>query len=802
MATTTPEKKPKKKAEKKKRLVLLDSHAILHRAYHALPDFSSPTGEPTGALYGLSTMLLKIIADLKPDYLIACFDLPKPTYRHDVYKDYKAGRAKTDDALSVQITRSRDVFKAFGIPLYELEGFEADDLLGTLVEETKGMKDLDVVVASGDMDTLQLVSGSRVRVYTLKKGIKDTIIYDEEGVLGRYGFGPKLLPDYKGLRGDPSDNIIGIPGIGEKTATDLIINFGPIEAIYKTLKKSDKPFIEKGIKPRIIELLREHEEEALFSKALGTIRRDAPMQFSLPEKRWEDALDIQNILTLFTELGFRTLGGRVKELFGGVGQMMDFTAKEEPAAQVVDPLELKKAAIALWLLESDITNPTLNDILERTKTEDFADAKKKLEKRIVDEDLVSVYNNIELPLIPIIQKMHDRGVLIDVPYLEALGKEYHTELSKIEKRIFKAAGEEFNVNSPKQLGDILFDKLGLVVKNQKKTGTGQKSTKESELEKLRGVHPIIEDIFMYRELGKLLGTYIDTIPRQVDAENRLHAEFLPAGTTTGRMSSQNPNLQNIPIRTELGKRIRNAFIAPPGFVMASLDYSQIELRIAAFLSGDEKLIDIFKQGGDVHRAVAAEVFGVPPEMVDAEMRRRAKIINFGILYGMGVNALRENLGTPREEAQEFYNEYFKNFSGLASYLERTKAEATRKGYTTTFFGRKRHFEGLRSSLPYLRAQAERMAINAPIQGTQADIIKIAMARVDSYLADKGLSRDAYLLMQVHDELVFEIQEDRAEEIIAEIKSIMESVLSPEETKGVPIKAESKTGPNWGEMDRG
>ncbi len=790
--------KSKGKNAKKRRLVLLDSHAILHRAYHALPDFTSNKGEPTGALYGLAAMILKISEELKPDYIIACFDLPKPTYRHEVYDGYKAGRAKTDDALSVQITRSKDVFEAFNIPLYALEGFEADDLLGTIVERVKKEKDLEVLIASGDMDTLQLVEGTKVRVYTLKKGIQDTIIYDEAGVLGRFGFLPKLLPDYKGLRGDPSDNIIGIPGIGEKTATDLISQFGSIETIYKQLKKSDKGFLEKGIKPRILELLREHEEEAVFSKALATIRRDAPIDFSLPKDRWRDAISIEKITTLFAELAFRSLTIRVKEMFG-TNSLLENIQEQEPAVEdSYDPETLHAASVALWLLRSDFTNPTRMDVLEYAKADTVSEAKEKLEAELKKERLDSVYRDIELPLIPITTEMHDVGVLIDVPYLTALAKEYHAELRAIEKRIFKAAGQEFNVSSPKQLGDILFDKLGLKPLNQKKTGTGQKSTKESELEKMRDMHPIIEDIFLYREYQKLLGTYIDTIPKQLGGDNRLHADFIQAGTTTGRMASLNPNLQNIPIKTELGRRIRNAFIAKKGSILASIDYSQVELRIAAFLSKDTKLIEIFKEGGDIHRAVAAQVFGVPPEKVDSEMRRRAKVINFGILYGMGVTALKDNLGTSRADAQVFYDEYFKTFSGLANYLEETKQFASKHGYTLTYFGRKRRFEGIRSSLPFIRAAAERMAINAPIQGTQADMIKIAMARIVEFFKEEKIV-DAHILLQVHDELVFELPAKDADTIIPKIKKIMESVLTSKETQGVPIKAEAKVGKNWGEM---
>lgn len=789
-----------KAVKQKKRLALLDAHAILHRAYHALPDFRGPKGEPTGGLYGLSSMLIKIINELRPDYIASCYDLPEPTYRHEVYEGYKAGRAKADDALVEQIIRSREVFSAFGIPVYEHSGFEADDMLGTIVEQMKKDAGTEVVIASGDMDTLQLVEKDRVRVYTLRKGLSDTVTYDEKAVKERFGFPPKLLPDFKGLRGDPSDNIIGIPGIGEKTATELITVFGGIESIYKTLHKDETVFIDRGIKPRIVALLKEHEEEAHFSKMLAEIRRDAPISFSLPDAAWNEGERMPAVSELFSRLGFRSLIPRAKSLFGDAEDVPP--AKEESTARErPDEREVRAVSIALWLVHSDMTNPSFEDICRHAKTESFGEARAKILEALEKENLNRVYEDIELPLIPIIEKMEARGFRIDKKRLEALSKEYHAELSKIEKRIFKHAGGAFNVNSPRQLGEVLFDKLGLSVKNQKRTGTGQRSTRESELEKMRGMHPVIDDVLQYRELQKLLSTYIDNIPNMLDGNSRLHTRLLQSGTTTGRMSSQDPNLQNIPIKTELGRNIRDAFVAEDGYVLAAFDYSQIELRIAAFLSGDEKLIRLFKEGGDIHRGVAAEVFDVPPEYVDSEMRRQAKVINFGILYGMGVNALRQNLGTDRTEAEKFYREYFKNFAGLAEYIEHIKHEARRNGYTTTLFGRKRRLEGMRSPLPYIRAQAERMAVNAPMQGTQADIIKTAMVCADEYIRENKLENDVFLLLQVHDELVYEIKKEHVETVAPEIKKIMEGVLSVKETKGVPILADVSVGEDWGNMKK-
>lgn len=781
------------KTKSQKTLVLLDVHAILHRAYHALPEFESSKGEPTGALYGLGTFLIKLVKDLKPDYIIACYDLPGGTMRHEVYKDYKAGRKKIDDALVVQLERSKDVFKALNIPMYSSPGFEADDMLGTIVENLKDNKEINVVIASGDMDTMQLINDDKVTVYTLKKGIKDTIIYNEEAVKERFGFGPEHLTDYKGLRGDTSDNIIGIKGIGEKTAEELIVNFGSIEDIYKKLKKDEEAFLKAGIKKRIIQLLKDGEEEALFSKTLATIRRDAPIHFVVPEKVWREDVDMKKVQELFVEFEFRTLAGKFAEV-------LSIDMPEELSISA-SPEEIREIGLLLWTVDSNKTTPTLEDILSYTRANNISDARKYLEKMIKDQDLSFVVDSIEMPLLPICQRMTEIGIKIDVKRLEELSVKYHKELSSLEKQIWKIVGEEFNIASPKQLGEMLFVKMGLKAKNQKKTASGGFSTKESELEKLKDEHPIAGLILEYRELAKLLGTYIDTIPKLVDANNRLHSEFLQAGSATGRMASQNPGIQNIPNRTELGREIRKSFIAEKGYKLVTFDYSQIELRIAAFLSGDKKLIEIFKEGLDVHTAVACEVFGVDPKDVTKEMRSKAKTINFGVMYGMGVTALQKNIGTNREEAQQFLDGYFNKFSGLAEYLERVKRETAQKGYTETFFGRRRYFPDIHSKLPFMKASAERMAINAPIQGTEADIIKLAMVEIDKYLESKGLRDDVRMLLQVHDELVFEIKEKLVDAIAPEIKRMMEGVIDIKKTSGIVMLTECSAGDNWVETKK-
>ncbi len=782
-----------------KTLILLDAHAIIHRAYHALPGFMSSTGEPTGASYGLSTMIMKIIKDLKPDYIVGCFDLPQPTFRHEAYKEYKQGRAKAEDDLVHQIKRSRDIFAALSIPAYELAGFEADDLLATIVEKMKNEKDLRIIIASGDMDTLQLVDDDRVLVYTLKKGINDTILYDEKAVVARFGFVPKLLPDYKGLRGDPSDNIIGIHGIGEKTATTLITNFGTIENIYKKLKvdakKEYQVFREKGITPRIIKLLEEGEEEALFSKTLATVRRDAPIEFSLPEKVWRENFEPAQAEKLFAELEFRALRDRLHELIG-VERPPALPDENLLPEVAVDPTEFKHAQIALWILNSDMTTPSLEDMLYYTKKRSFAEAFAELEAEIGKQGLGGVYRDVELPIIPVIEEAQKYGILVDTKHLEKLSVKYHKTLDEITARIYAHAGGEFNMNSPKQLGEVLFDKMGLATKGLKKTEGGARSTRESELVKLRNVHPIIEDILLYRELQKLLSTYIDNLPQLIGEDGRVHTTLNQAGTTTGRMSSTNPNLQNIPVRGEMGAAIRSAFVAPKGSTLLACDYSQIEMRVLAALSGDEHLLEIFRTGTDVHTSVASRVFKVPEKDVTAEMRRRAKVINFGIVYGMGVNALKENLGSTRAEAQEFYDNYFITFPKIAAYFEEVKANAKKDGFTTTYFGRRRSFAGIKSAIPFIRASAERMAMNAPLQGTAADIIKIAMKKAHDGLAKAGLSDKAHLLLQIHDELLYEVTEDSVKEAREVIEYAMEHAVE----FPVPTTVSVFEGPQWGLME--
>ncbi|MEK7650815.1 MAG: DNA polymerase [Patescibacteria group bacterium] len=783
--------KVKTKNKNSKKLILLDAHAIIHRAYHALPDFQNSAGVPTGALYGIAAMLVKIINELKPDYLVACYDRAEATFRKQIYDDYKAGRAKTEDNLVAQLESSRELFTSFNIPIYDLAGFEADDMIGTIVEQIKQdktQKNTQVIIASGDMDTLQLVDDEKVVVYTLKKGINDTILYDEQKVVERFGFKPELLPDWKGLRGDPSDNIIGIAGIGEKTATILITKFGKLEEIYKKLKdkkvekENFKIFREAGLTDRIIKLLKDGEEEAIFSKTLATIRRDAGIKFVWPEKVWRESVDLEKVDELFKKLEFRTLGTRVRSALSGEAVISAKTpAKPEP-----EILE-SELAIAVGLLDSEVGSAPTREDLERLGGEE------KVLAELKKTNLQKVYENIELPLVAILEKAQEHGILVDVKYLKKLSEQYHAEQTEIEQRIYKTVGQEFNLNSPKQLAEILFDKL--MLKTGKKTAGGARSTKESELIKLQDSHPVIADILAYRELQKLLSTYIDSLPNLVDKNGRLHSKLHQLGAATGRMSSSDPNLQNIPASGERATEIRRAFLASPGYAWCACDYSQIEMRVLAALSGDQELIRIFNAGEDVHTSVAVRVFKVKPENVTKEMRRRAKVINFGIVYGMGVNALKANLGTSRDEAQKFYDDYFANFPSIQNYFEEVKTNARKLGYTETFFGRRRYFSGLKSSLPFVRAMNERMAVNAPLQGTAADIVKIAMREVDELIQKNKWQDSVHLLLQVHDELIYEIKSEKVDEILPQIKQAMENVKG----LSVPLVATAGSGPNWAEV---
>lgn len=872
--------------KKQKILVLLDTHAILHRAFHALPSFTSASGEPTGAVYGFVSMLLKIIRELKPDYLAACYDLPEPTFRHAVYEQYKATRPAMDSDLIDQIARSREVLAAFGIPIYEAPGFEADDILGTIVAQNKTRKTLRIVIASGDLDTLQLVSGEHVIVYMLRKGIQDAALYDEKAVYKRFGFAPSALPDFKGLKGDSSDNIIGVPGIGDKTATTLIKNFGSVERMYNEIKKGAIALEEAGLSRRIIRILSEHEEDAYFSKELATIRADAPVQFALEQSAWTGAEDRARVAAIFDRLSFRNLLQRV-EFRGQKRANAPETQKRETKTEPVRITQgglalLEKGATRLWFInahavgivvegrEGEATTVLIDEKelsifrdklqpLFLTPEQNLAFGAKRLyrvlwkhkispvffadlwiagwlidpdastqdavlrallhEEREVSEDSLSiermtalfmhrdevfgvmrtqglerVFFDIEMPLIAVLAAMEEHGISLDAPYLNKLARAHRKELSLLAEKIQKLAGVTFNINSPRQLGSVLFQTLDIGGKG-KKTKGGERSTQFSELVKLKDRHPIIPLILRRRELSKLMSTYIEKLPELVEPDGRIHTEFQQTGTVTGRLSSANPNLQNIPVRTPEGNEIRNAFYAPEGWSLLACDYSQMELRIAALLSADRTMRAAFAEGKDIHTATAALVFSVAESAVTNEMRRRAKIINFGILYGMGANALAANLGVSRQEAAIFIEEYFRKFDGVRKFVEETKTRARKDGFVQTLFGRKRYLPEIRSPLVMRAREAERMAINMPIQGTLADMIKIAMRRIQDAI-DKEWKNRAVLLLQIHDELLFEVRVDILHDITPRITALMTDVY----VGAVPFAVTVKQGKRWGSLE--
>lgn len=788
-----------------KTVVLLDAHAILHRSYHAMGGFATRDGKPTGALYGFVMMVLRIYEDIKPDYIAACFDLPKPTFRHLSYEAYKGGRQKTDDELVDQIKESYKLCEDLNIPVYTKEGYEADDLLGTIAKQLKSNEEMRVVIASGDMDTLQLVDDDKVVVYTLKRG-NDAALFNKEEVIKRYGFPPENIPDYKGLAGDPSDNIIGIKGIGDKTATELIKNFGNVEGIYKTLKKDRNLLLEKGIKERIVGLLEEGEEEALFSKTLATIICDAPIKYSIPKENWRESINVEAYEAMCDRYEFRSLRNRLKR---DIADEFKIDKEEE----VVDETILEECKVMTHLLYSENTNPKTEDIKAFAKVDSINEAHKVLSEQIKKENLFDLYNEMERPLIPIIKQMGINGISLDVNKLQKLSKKLHEKVNVLEKEIYELCGEEFNVASPKQLGVILYDKLnlglnatgksvaspdhpkgGLRIKI-KKTSTGQKSTNASELEKIKDEHPVVEKIILYRELTKLLSTYIDLLPQFVKDDGKIHAHFVQTGAGTGRFSCEDPNLQNLPTKGEFGKDVKEAFVASKGHKLLSLDYAQVDLRAAAILSQDKNLIEIFEKGIDVHTGTAMKVFNVKDEDVTKEMRRHAKAINFGILYGMGVTSLKDSMKVERKDAQEFYDKYKSTFTRLMEYLEEVKAFAFSHGFTETLLKRRRYVPLLKSPLPFLRAQGERIAINAPIQGTSADIIKLAMVDTDKYIKDNGLEKSVKLVLQIHDEIIFEVEEKVSEEVSQKFKEILEDVLKKRKLSDLPLVASVSCGDN-------
>jgi DNA polymerase-1 len=784
-------------------VLLVDSHALLHRAYHAMANMMSGDGKPSGALFGFVKMIHTAANSLRPEHVICCYDLPKPTFRHLAFAEYKGTRVKSDDALRDQILESKNFAEAMGIPIYELEGFEADDLLGTLSHKIDKEK-YEVIIFSGDMDVMQLIEDG-VKVFAQRKGT-DVEMYGEAEVVKRYGITPKQIPDYKGLAGDSSDNIPGVSGIGEKTAVKLIAEFDNLETLYEVLnsdKAEDVERLESVVSKRIIEKLKSEHDEAIFSKTLATIRRDAPIDIK-EFKTFGSDIDTEKYKRLCDEYDLRSLKSYFDKKSETQNDIVNKIVEDEEGLEIKESLpaeELEELQIISALLNSEKTKLTFVDIknLYALKSEiSFVEAKEELLSRLEKENLIDYYNNIEKKITPILKVMMGWGISVNVEELEKQKLNIKGMIDRLEKEIHDMAGQEFLISSPKQLGEILYEKLALGVKI-KKTSTGKLSTNADMLEKLKDDHPIINKILEWREVSKIYGTYLEPMIKYVHADGKVHPHFLQLGASTGRFSCENPNMQNLPIKSELGQLVRNIFVAEEGKSLISIDYSQIDLRAAAILSKDERFIDIFKRGIDVHKGVAAQTLHKSEEEVTPQERSKAKAINFGILYGMGVSALKEAMHSERKEAQEFYDTYKETFSTLMIYLENVKDRAKRLGYTETLFGRRRDVPLLRSPIPFMRAQGERMAINAPVQGSSADILKLGMVDVwEDFKIDFETGK-LKMLLQIHDELVFECDTKDAKIYGERISKVMIDVLSKRNINIVPLEASVNIGHSLGEL---
>lgn len=877
------------------RLFILDANALLHRAWHALPPLTSPDGMIVNCVYGVLMATLKLIEREKPDAFVACWDTPEPTFRHDAFEAYKAQREKQADELYAQIPIVQEGLRLLGIPSLEQPGFEADDLIGTLACKAKN-EGWSVTVLTGDRDLLQLIDPN-VTVQFFRKGITQVDVITQDNIHEIFGLTPTQVIDYKIMRGDASDNIPGIKGIGEKGAKELIDRYGDLESIMKAAKDESAEMTK-----RQRTCLLEGEKDLLQWRSLVTIRCDAPLPWtltttdlvpydesfiafllkygfkslvpkglakgvdttskkpptiapttqtmmrlsiSLVEPKIQEGRTLEELSSwlvahpgfvsvvvtassgmmfvpdiwlgsdgeslhiladIWREDGFVTRGARLfqdraKDLvFHGAKSLFHILAKH---GLILHDLGFD-TQIAAYLLESNVAEPTLENLIVRylnqegSLTSPLATAallalRAVLDAEIKEKHLEDILTRFEIPLIPVLFDMEREGIQIDLDFLAGLDHEFAGEVRALEKKMQESAGRGFNPASPAQLAQILFQDLKLPTEGIKKGKTGF-STAANELEKLRGKHPIIEQIESYREVAKLLSTYVQPLPKLADASKRVHTTFHQALASTGRLSSTDPNLQNIPIRTEYGRRIRSAFVAPKGRVLLSFDYAQIELRIAAELSKDKTLTQAFIDGQDIHKTTAAAMWSIPLEEVTTDQRRAAKAVNFGVLYGQGAFGLASAAGVTHAEAKEFIARYFAAYADLRVYLDSVKEFAREKGYVETLFGRRRPMPEVFSPLPMIRAQGERMAINMPIQGTAADILKLAMIRIADELPT--FSASARIVLQVHDELIFEVDQNEVEMLIPKIKRSMQEVGDLK----VPLLVEAKYGKSWGDME--
>ncbi|WP_029687864.1 DNA polymerase I [Thermoanaerobacter sp. A7A] len=866
------------------KFLVIDGSSLMYRAYYALPMLTTSEGLHTNALYGFTMMLIKLIEEEKPDYIVIAFDKKAPTFRHKEYQDYKATRQAMPEELAEQVDLLKEIIDGFNIKTLELEGYEADDIIGTIskLAEEKGM---EVLVVTGDRDALQLVS-DKVKVKISKKGITQMEEFDEKAVLERYEITPYQFIDLKGLMGDKSDNIPGIPNIGEKTAIKLLKEFGSVENLLQNLSQ---------LKGKIKENIENNKELAVMSKRLATIKRDIPIEIDFEEYRVKDfneeklleifnkleffslidsikkkdnveivnnhkvqkwpKIDIRKLITLLQDsrnIAFYPLiyEGEIKKIAFSFGKdtvyidvfqiedLKEIFQKEEfefTTHEIKDFLvklsykgiECKSkyidTAIMAYLLNPSESNYDLDRVLkkylkvdvpsyeevfgkgrDKKKLEEIRedvladyicsrcmhlfDLREKLMNFIEEMDMKKLLLEIEMPLVEVLKSMEVSGFTLDKEVLKELSQKIDDRIAEILDKIYKEAGYQFNVNSPKQLSEFLFEKLNLPVIKKTKTGY---STDSEVLEQLVPYNDVVSDIIEYRQLTKLKSTYIDGFLPLMDENNRVHSNFKQMVTATGRISSTEPNLQNIPIREEFGRQIRRAFIprTKDGYIV-SADYSQIELRVLAHVSGDEKLIESFMNNEDIHLRTASEVFKVPMEKVTPEMRRAAKAVNFGIIYGISDYGLSRDLKISRKEAKEYINNYFERYKGVKEYIEKIVRFAKENGYVTTIMNRRRYIPEINSKNFTQRSQGERLAMNAPIQGSAADIIKMAMVKVYNDL--KKLKLKSKLILQVHDELVVDTYKDEVEIVKKILKNNMENVVQLK----VPLVVEIGVGPNW------
>lgn len=835
-----------------KKLLCIDGNSILNRQFYGIRFLSTKDGFPTNAVFGFVNVLLKQLEALSPDYAAVAFDLKAPTFRHKAYPSYKAGRKPSPDELIKQFPVAKDICRALGISVLELEGYEADDILGTLSRLAELDEDTHTYVLTGDRDALQLISD---KVTVLLATNSDTVAMDERAFFERYGVGADRYVDVKALMGDSSDNIPGVAGIGEKTAFKLIADHGSIERIYE----STEPINATDSVKRKLAVGREN---AFMSKMLATIVRDVPLGVTLAELvlRMPDRHAARDILMKYELLGaVKRLGldkedthivdeadravkprsvslGTSTELVGEYwavstdgGRIYISDGKKiydtEVSASVFDELLVGKKTVcydckrvykelaaygvhwrgcyfdimlAAYVDDSSNGTYTLERLcaayLGETYEADIPDAfyaakmRSVIDSKLAESGQTDLLYNIEMPLAAVLCDMELEGIMIDCDGIAKYGEELEATARELEERIYAVAGEEFNINSPKQLGEMLFERM--MLPSGKKTKNGY-STNADVLEKLRKYHPVIDDILDYRQVTKLKSTYVDGLLKAVDENGRLHTTFKQTGTATGRLSSANPNLQNIPIRTEAGRRFRKYFASrDDGYVLVDADYSQIELRVLAHLSADVHMVSAFMNGDDIHTATSCRLFGVSPENVTVEMRKRAKAVNFGILYGMGDFSLSDDLKISRAQAKEYIENYLNSYPDVEKYLEDTIDNAKANGYTTTMFSRRRYIPELSAANKMLRNFGERAARNSPIQGSSADIIKLAMINVDRRLKESGLG--ARLLLQVHDELLVECPRENAAAVTDILKYEMENAVKLR----VPLKVEAASGETW------